>query len=201
MLEINNLSCGDLKSVYLTVKAGECVSLSGPSGSGKTTLLRAIADLDIHGGQVLWQGIQQNDMPAHEWRRRIAYLPAESAWWFDTVGEHFQTIDNAPIHMLGLRENLLQSPVSETSSGERQRLALLRVLSRHPQVLLLDEPTANLDEATRASVEALIEKYRVEYQAAVFWVGHDISQLKRVASRHYLIDPQTNTLKETKWKA
>ena len=201
MLRIAKLSCMKLKDINFIVKPGECLALSGPSGSGKSTILRAIADLDVHEGEVSWQGTSQADIPAHQWRQRVAYLPAESAWWFDTVGEHFKALDQVWFEQLGLHVKILDSLVSHLSSGERQRLALLRVLSRHPQVLLLDEPTANLDELSRKRVEKLIEIYRQENQATVVWVGHDLEQLKRVASHHLVIDQQSPELKVTSWTA
>ena len=77
--------------------------------------------------------------------------------------------------------------VARLSSGERQRLALLRVLANRPPVLLLDEPTANLDEATTARVEALLKDYRTLHGAGVLWVSHDPQQLRRVADRHLRI--------------
>ena len=191
MLKVSELGNGLLHDIHFSVDAGQCVSLSGPSGSGKTSLLRALADLDDHHGQIAWQGQAQNSMPAHEWRRRIAYLPAESAWWFDHVSEHFEIFESKWLQALNLREALQGALVSEVSSGERQRLALLRLISRGPEVLLLDEPTANLDEQTRDLVEQFVENYRIEQQAAVIWVGHDAQQLKRVATRHLIIDNNT----------
>ena len=191
MLKVSGLGNGLLHDIQFSVAPGQCVSLSGPSGSGKTSLLRALADLDEHHGQISWQGQAQQDMPAHEWRRRIAYLPAESAWWFDYVREHFETLEPKWLQALNLHEAIQGALVSGVSSGERQRLALLRVISRVPEVLLLDEPTANLDEQTRELVERFVENYRLEQQAAVIWVGHDVQQLQRVATRHLIIDNNT----------
>ncbi|RUA22663.1 ATP-binding cassette domain-containing protein [Billgrantia gudaonensis] len=74
--------------------------------------------------------------------------------------------------------------VAHLSSGEKQRLALLRAVSRSPSALLLDEPTANLDDATARRVEAwLRERIRVRGWPAV-WVAHDMAQIARVADRH-----------------
>lgn len=194
MLKIIDLSSMHLSGVSLEVASGQCVSVAGPSGSGKSTLLRAIADLDVHEGQVFCDDVAQDAIPAHAWRKRVGYLPAESAWWFDTVREHFADVDLAMFDALHLREALLDSQVSRLSSGEKQRLSLVRLLSRRPQVLLLDEPTANLDDSARAAVEQLIERYRRETQASVVWVGHDLLQLQRIADQHYIIDG--NTLKK-----
>jgi len=74
--------------------------------------------------------------------------------------------------------------VSRLSSGEKQRLALARILMNKPRVLLLDEPTASLDADNVITVEKLIEKYRCDTGAAVLWVSHDAQQATRVGNRH-----------------
>jgi ABC-type iron transport system FetAB ATPase subunit len=73
------------------------------------------------------------------------------------------------------------------SSGERQRLALVRALSGHPGVLLLDEPTANLDTENRERVERLIADYQQRQGALALWVTHDPEQRLRVAARQFEI--------------
>jgi len=82
-----------------------------------------------------------------------------------------------------MQDDLLQQPVTHLSSGERQRLALLRVLANRPRVLLLDEPTANLDADNTRRVEQLITDYLNEQQAAALWISHDGAQCDRIASR------------------
>jgi len=172
----------------LEIDAGECVALSGPSGSGKTLLLRAIADLDRHGGRVFLDGIECNTVPAPAWRRRVGYLPAESAWWADRVGAHFLHIHAETLARLGFGAEVLDWVVDRLSTGERQRLALARLLANRPEALLLDEPTANLDPEAAGRVEDLVASYRQENAAAVLWVGHNREQGRRMASRHHRID-------------
>jgi ABC-type sulfate/molybdate transport systems ATPase subunit len=77
--------------------------------------------------------------------------------------------------------------VGRLSTGQRQRLALARLIAHAPRVLLLDEPTANLDEHNRAAVEALIGSLREEAALGVLWVSHDPEQLQRVAGRSFQI--------------
>jgi len=162
----------------ILVDAGACTAVAGASGSGKTLLLRALADLAPHEGDVLVGGDAQSSMPGPAWRRRVGYLPTESAWWADTVGEHF---DGGVPAELGFEPGVAKWEVGRLSSGERQRLALLRLLARRPEALLLDEPTANLDEENRAAVENLVARYRAEHGAATLWVTHDEAQRARVA--------------------
>ncbi|HHH40261.1 MAG TPA: ABC transporter ATP-binding protein [Sedimenticola sp.] len=172
----------------LGIAAGECVTLAGPSGSGKTLLLRAIADLDPHRGEAWVDGQACSETPPPEWRRRVALLPAESHWWGDRVGEHLPAVDRDLLSALGFTPECLEWEVSRLSSGERQRLALARMLSLEPEVLLLDEPTANLDQGNGQRVETLIGRYREQQGAAVLWVSHDPDQRCRVARRGFLIE-------------
>jgi len=183
-LSIHNLQVQRLLPVNLEVLASQCITLSGPSGCGKTRLLRAIADLDPHQGEVRLNRIAQRDIPAPQWRRRVGYLPAEAAWWRERVGDHFLNPDPKRFETLGFTLEWLEREVSRLSTGERQRLALLRLLGNEPEVLLLDEPTANLDQASARRVEQLIDDYRQIRQAAVIWVTHDEQQHKNSA-HHY----------------
>jgi ABC-type iron transport system FetAB ATPase subunit len=172
----------------LELEAGECVTLNGPSGSGKSRLLRAIADLDPHAGEAWCDGTEQQALSGPAWRRRVALLPAESAWWSDRVGDHFEQLDAATLDLLKLPADAGDWQVTRLSSGERQRLALLRLLSVKPEVLLLDEPTANLDLTNIERVEGLIEHWRREHRTAVFWVSHDPGQQQRVSTRSLRIE-------------
>ncbi len=172
----------------LSLTPGECVTLSGPSGSGKSRLLRAIADLDPHQGEAWCDGTRQQALSAPVWRRRVALLPAESAWWGERVGDHFAQLDADTLDLLKLPADAADWQVTRLSSGERQRLALLRVLSIAPEVLLLDEPTANLDQTNIERVEALIARWRREQGTAVFWVSHDPAQRRRVSKRSLRIE-------------
>lgn len=171
----------------LTVQ-DECVCLSGPSGAGKTLLLRAIVDLDPHQGQVFLDEVECNDFNASDWRRRVGLLPAESQWWRDRVGEHFAELDQDLLIRLNFDADVLHWQVNRLSSGERQRLALVRMLCLRPQVLLLDEPTASLDPDNVRCVEEVIAHYRHRTGAAVLWVSHDPEQIQRVAARSYFIE-------------
>ncbi len=165
----------------------ECVCLSGPSGAGKTLLLRAIADLDAHQGQLFLDDVECNDFSGAEWRRHVGLLPAESQWWYDSVGEHFDQTDYELLEQLGFEEEVMRWQISRLSSGERQRMALVRLLSLRPRVLLLDEPTASPDPDNVKIVEEAIKDYRERNKAPVLWVSHNPQQIARVGDRRLYI--------------
>lgn len=187
-LRLERLAVGELAEVSLTIAPRDVHCLSGPSGSGKSRLLRAVADLEPHGGEVWLGDISQAALPAHVWRARVMLVPAESQWWADSVGEHMPQAAPADLEALGFTSEVLAWQVSRLSSGEKQRLALLRAISREPMVLLLDEPTANLDDATTRRVEAWLVARIRERGWPVLWVAHDPAQIQRVAERHWRIE-------------
>lgn len=188
-LRIEQLATRHVGPIDLCVEAGECVCIHGASGSGKSLLLRAIADLDPHTGQAWVDNVVCTDLPAPQWRRNVTLLPAESHWWHERVGDHFEQPAEDWLDRLDLPRESLDWELARCSTGERQRLALLRVLVQRPGVLLLDEPTGNLDAHATQRVEALIEDYRQQENAAVLWVSHAQGQIDRVARRTFqLID-------------
>lgn len=182
-LRIKGLVARHVGPVDLELAAGECVALSGPSGAGKSLLLRAIADLDRHEGEVWLGETPCNAVRGHEWRRKVGLLAAESQWWGDTVGEHFDSLDESLLSALGFSAAVMQWQVSNCSTGERQRLALLRLLQNEPEVLLLDEPTASLDTENVTRVECLLDTLCKERGLALLWVSHDSAQMQRIADR------------------
>jgi putative ABC transport system ATP-binding protein len=188
VLEVRGLHRAGLQEVSLTLAASELVCLSGPSGAGKTLLLRALADLDVSTGAVYLQGVLRERIPATQWRRQTAYLPAESRWWAATVGEHFADIDQGLLTQLGFHEDVVGWTVERLSSGERQRLAVARLLAIEPVVLLLDEPTANLDYGNTLKVEKVVREYLRDKQAACLWVTHAEDQINRIADRKLCLD-------------
>lgn len=188
-LEVVGLRMDGIGPVDLALDDGECLMLSGPSGAGKSRVLRAIADLDVHAGSVSCQGIPAEDLPPSEWRRRVGMLAADSAWWRDRVVEHFDAPPpDAALAALDLPPAVLEEPVAQLSSGERQRLALLRLLANRPRVLLLDEPTANLDPDNVTRVERLVADYMAREGAAALWVSHDPRQRARVGRRQMRLE-------------
>ena len=125
-------------------------------------------------------------MTAPDWRRQVTYLASESGWWADTVGEHFERTDRAQqdhlLGALGLPVDALSWTVARLSTGEKQRLALARLLVLAPKVLLLDEPTSGLDADATGVIEEVL-RARLEAGAAMIFATHDGEQARRLAGR------------------
>ena len=188
-LAVSGLERPGLRAVTFSLDAGECLAVRGPSGAGKTLLLRALADLDPSRGDVTLDGTPREALPAPDWRRRVVYVPSESGWWAERVGEHFQDWSAAaPLAArLLLPADVDRWEVARLSTGERQRLALARALVLAPRVLLLDEPTSGLDQEATRAVEELIAE-RLAAGASALWVSHDRDQARRVAARGLVVD-------------
>ena len=166
-----------------SLEGGKCLGISGPSGAGKSLLLRAIADIEPHEGRVSLNNIDQCSITGPTWRKQVALLPSEPLWWHPAVGDHFDTVAGLPwIQAMGFNEDVFNWPITRLSSGERQRLGLARIISRKPSALLLDEPTANLDDDRVELVEKAVATYRTEKNAPVIWVSHNKEQLRRTAN-------------------
>jgi ABC-type multidrug transport system ATPase subunit len=189
MLILDSLRRLNIGPVTLEIAAGECVSLMGASGSGKSVLLRMIADLDPHDGGAMLAGRDRAAMSGPEWRRQVTYVAPESGWWEERVEPHFPP--GFPFSELlaavGLPAEARDWPVARLSTGERQRLAILRAFHPGNRVLLLDEPTSGLDEASVGKMEQLFRD-RLSQHSAIFMVTHDVTQARRIATRHFLID-------------
>ncbi len=188
-----------LRDVCLSVHPGSRLAVAGPSGSGKTLLLRALALLDpLDAGEVRWrqQPLRHRDIP--RFRSQVVYLHQRPALREGTVEENLRQPFTFGVHRdrhydarrisrlldrLERGKRFLSKDQHDLSGGERQLVALLRILQLDPELLLLDEPTTALDSQAAEAVESLIEHWRGEapQRRATLWVSHDARQLERVA--------------------
>ncbi len=167
----------------LTLASGEILVVQGPSGCGKSLLLRALCDLDPHDGELFLDATESTRYSPPRWRSRVMYLPSESAWWADTVGEHLPADAGHWLRLLGFETEVTDWQVHRLSSGERQRLALARALCLEPRILVLDEPTANLDRDNADQVERMLRDWVGIEQRAIVMVTHDAAQADRMADQ------------------
>lgn len=194
-LHVSGLRTDLFGPIDLTLSRGEAIALLGPSGSGKTRILRAIADLDPAEGRVALDGRDRTQWRGPDWRRQVRYLASNAGWWGARVAMHFRDPQRAAGAgtALGLPDDCMARQVSQLSTGQLQRLALLRSIEDGPAVLLLDEPTAALDEAAVAAVEALLRGL-VAGGTALLLVTHSTEQAGRLAHRRlHLMDGRLAT--------
>ena len=184
MLEARALQRLNVGPIDLVLEPRACGCLAGRSGAGKSVLLRMLADLDPHDGEVFLDGAACSGMPAPAWRRKVTYVAAESGWWDERLAAHFPEDADLPAlrPSVGIPVEAAAWPISRLSTGERQRLALLRALQPANRVLLLDEPTSGLDGASAALVEAVLRE-RLARGTSILMVTHDPAQAARMGSR------------------
>ena len=170
------------------VPSGGCAVISGPSGSGKSLFLRMIADLDPSDGEVRLNGIDRHSVDGPSWRKSAPYVPSEAGWWLDNVIDHFapETRDDARklATSFGLVEGQFDATVARLSTGERQRLAIIRALVLNSKALLLDEPTSALDTEDAMLVEAALQA-RLAQGCVIVMVSHDAGQAARLKATAY----------------
>lgn len=183
MLIIDKLKAAPISVDHLEISPG-IAALTATSGAGKSRLFRAIADLVENTGSIKLNTMDREKITAPEWRTAVRYVSAEPAWWEATAREHLPEGDavTALANQFNLTPKLFDCPIEQLSSGERQRFGLVRALADNPPVLLLDEPTAALDEDTSELVEAELKK-RAEAGCIIFLISHSKAQIARIADR------------------
>lgn len=186
------------------IPAGRLTLITGPSGSGKTTLIDLVAGLlRPDGGSVLIDGTDLNTIDNLAWRRLIGYVPQDPLLVNDSVFNNVtlgdpeldrddveQALAQADaLEFVQAMEQDLDTPVGEKggrlSGGQRQRLAIARALVRRPKLLILDEATSNLDEASARAVLATVE--HLKGRLTLLAVTHQ-EPLLELADRVYRID-------------
>jgi putative ABC transport system ATP-binding protein len=181
-----------VEDVDFSLDRGRILAVLGPSGAGKTTLLRLLNRLDEPtGGTVLLDGVDYREIDPREVRRRVGYVLQKPAMLDGTVRENMTAgprIRNEPVDEARLQgvldrfdiADLPDRDASELSGGEKRRVALARALTNEPEVLLLDEPTADLDGANEARAEALVDQLVDDEGLACVLVTHDPDQARRM---------------------
>jgi ABC-type lipoprotein export system ATPase subunit len=144
-----------------------------------------VVDLDPNEGSVRLNDHERNVLRADRWRKLVAMVPSESGWWDDRVSDHFDPdCDAGPLlRAVGL-PGAMDWDVSRLSSGERHRLAIARALCNRPKAILLDEPTATLDQAATELIEDLV-RAECDRGVSIIIVTHDQAQASRLCTRHF----------------
>jgi heme ABC exporter ATP-binding subunit CcmA len=187
-----------LAGVDLVVDAGEVVALRGPNGAGKTTILRLCAGLlPVAQGEahVLGHDLRTDQRDV---RRRVGLVGHDTALYDDlTVAEnvHFwgqaagadRADCDAALGRLGLDGRLRELPASRLSAGQRRRASIAAMVARRPELWLLDEPHAGLDEEGRDLIDALIAEAG-ERGATVVFASHEHDRVARIDPRVVEVD-------------
>ena len=168
-------------------------ALVGPSGAGKSTFLRLLNRLaDPDSGTITYRGRDARDYDVLDLRRQVALVPQLPALLPGTVAENVtygarlagSTCDVAvQLALAGLDATFADRTALQLSVGEQQRVMLARALALNPSVLLLDEPTAALDQQTRDAVERMLNSLRERLSASLIIVTHDPAQARRLSDR------------------
>jgi tungstate transport system ATP-binding protein len=184
---------------YFGIDRGEVMAVLGPSGAGKSTLLRLLNFLELPSeGEVYFEGRTISDDLPIEQRRRVTMVFQHPALLKRTVAANLRyglalrgeklsqgTLDEW-LTRLGL-EHVENQSAAKLSGGEAQRVALARALLTSPDVLLLDEPTANLDPYNVGLIESIVKEENRVRGTTVVIATHNIFQARRLADRTALL--------------
>ncbi len=196
-----------IQDINLRIEKGELVALIGPNGVGKTTLLETINGLlENTAGEVRVFGLEVRRHGSLI-RRRIGYIPQEIA--FDALTPFLvrdvvlmgrfgrirlarrpsavdhQAVERA-LELVGIAE-LTHRPIGKLSGGQQQKVMLARALAKEPELLLLDEPFANLDFVAREEISSIIARLHGELELTTLIVLHDLESLPTGCQRVILM--------------
>jgi len=184
-----------LRNVNLKIQNREIFALIGPSGSGKTTLLRILNFFEIpKKGYIEFNGMKNSEMI--NIRRKMSLIFQTPVIFNKSV---FDNVAYA-LRVRGIDEKIIKKKVSDAldtvgltgiekqkartlSGGEAQRMAFARAIVYDPEILLLDEPTANLDPSNVMKIEDIIKRIRNERGTTIAIATHNIPQVRRIADR------------------
>ncbi len=209
LLNVNALSVGNadgplISGFGLTVDPGDIVGVLGPSGCGKTTLLKTLAGLiDAVAGRITFLGRAFHRIPMPTYRRLVTYVDQTPVLLNMSVRENLErpfTYASADaaydpeaalrlINALKLDPGLLDQHAGKLSGGQMQRISLLRALLIRPAIMLLDEPTSNLDADTVQAAETIIMQYARQDGGACMIATHNAAQARRICSSIIDIKP------------
>jgi len=203
-LSFNYKSVAALKDVELELGLDEVLGIVGPNGSGKSTLLKCIDRiLKPNQGAVLIDGRDAANIGLGELSKIIGYVPQSSTSTFPftvfdvvlmgrrpyirwSVSESDKEIVAEILKFLGISE-LAARHFNELSGGEQQKVIVARALAQQPQILLLDEPTSNLDIKHQLEVLSIVKSLTRSRQLSVIMAMHDLNLASRFSDRMLML--------------
>ncbi|PSN19685.1 long-chain fatty acid--CoA ligase [filamentous cyanobacterium CCP5] len=185
-----------LKDLNFTIRPGEQVAFVGPTGAGKSSIIRLLCRLyDIQKGQILLDGADIRDLPQAELRRRMAVILQDGFLFAGDVKTNITLGEDYPLAAIQAAaeqtnvarfieqlpqgyDTLLRARGTNLSGGQKQLLAFARAAIRNPDILVLDEATANLDVGTEAMIQEALERLLVNRTAII--IAHRLSTIRNV---------------------
>ena len=194
-----------LNNINVEIAKGEFITVIGSSGCGKTTFLKMINGLiNPDSGAIYINGIDVAKVNKIFLRRNIGYVIQEIGLFpHMTIRKNISYILRLKnekdkekiekrvrylINLVGLNEELLDRYPGELSGGQRQRIGIARALSANPDIMLMDEPFASVDEITRKLLQDEIIKIYKEFKMTVIFVTHDIKEALKLGTRVIVMD-------------
>jgi iron complex transport system ATP-binding protein len=188
---------GRLRETSLTLAQGELTCLIGPNGSGKTSLLHALAGIGSASGTVTIDGVDPRPLPPAQRQRLFSFLPASRDVHWPLAARDLIAL-GAPDEEARARiptllnefdlSGLADRRIDRISTGERSRVLIARALVAEPKLLLLDEPTANLDPLWQLRLMDYLRAYVATAERSVLVAVHDLDLARHFADRLIIMD-------------
>ena len=176
-----------IRDVSFSVQQGEAAAVIGPNGAGKTMLFRALLGLVPYSGTIAWRpDVKIGYVPQRFSVERSAPITAKEffllqspSFWKPARG--FLGAVQRELAQMGLGANVLAKRLGELSGGETQRLLIAWAMLQHPDVLMLDEPTAGVDAGFEDTIYALLHRVQADRGTTLLLISHDLSVVYRYA--------------------
>lgn len=185
-----------LHDVDITLTRGECTLLTGKNGCGKSTLLRILSGMLKPDSATVTTGLQSQSWKKSRKliRSQVMYLYQEPYMFDGTVYRNLSYATKSPDAKKEINQVLDWADLKHRehteakclSGGEKQRVALAQAWLKQPDVLLLDEPTANMDDTSRRSTEALLQKFK-EIGTALLIASHDVNHFNQIMDKRFAL--------------
>ena len=210
-----------LKDITLTIEQGRFVVVTGPSGSGKSTLGKALAgflfadETPHYSGKIIINGTDMTQVPLYEASQRVAYVqqnPEDQFCTLTVMDELAFGLENLCINPIIIEQRIDQAlsivhgkhlkdrELDKLSGGEKQKVAIASMLALKPDVLILDEPTSNLDPEATQNIFETLHSLRQQQEIVVIIIEHKLDQLMGLVPDIFTLEKGklTKGLKESK---
>lgn len=214
MYEINNLTFrymlsdkNSLEQVSLKIKKGKITLIAGPSGSGKTTLLRHLKKELLpkgkRSGKVLYDGQEIEQLKDLQSVKEVGYLfqnPSaqmvmdtvwhEIAFGLENLGMPYEQMKRTVAEIVNYfdLQKIYHEDTDKLSGGQKQLVNLAAVMAMHPKVLILDEPTAQLDPAARKDFLVMLQKLHKEFGLTIILTSHNLEDVMEMSDECVILD-------------